>query len=370
MERLRSIPDRRLPALLVLLGAWALLVLACARAGERARGWALRVGASAILWAPAASLITAALMPGAAGEYAILTLSCFALAAAGERLLPWPRAPIAPAVVAVLAITLDSLSGTQLLMRSLLGPDPLGGARFYGIGNELKPALAVLALGAVAAALYPCERGRRAVSAMAGTGALLAVVEGAGRIGAGVGGVVLVSTSFAVASVMLAPSAGWRRRGAIVLLSPFVGLAALAAIDLATAHGVGHFTGTVLHARSPGELREVLIRRYTAAWDALKTPLTALATVLAAALTAAWLQRADRLLEPVDGDPAWRAALAGGVTAGVVGTLVEDSGPLLLLVATFTLGCLLAYLQGAPPPAPSGRSAPPIARARERDLVP
>ena len=45
------------------------------------------------------------------------------------------------------------------------------------------------------------------------------------------------------------------------------------------------------------------------------------------------MRRRERLLAPVAGDPAWLAALAGGLTAGVVGALAEDSGPVLLVVA-------------------------------------
>jgi len=52
------------------------------------------------------------------------------------------------------------------------------------------------------------------------------------------------------------------------------------------------------------------------------------------------------LLRPVDGDPAWLAALCGGLAAGVVGALVEDSGPVLLVVAVFALGCVCVYLWG------------------------
>ena len=42
------------------------------------------------------------------------------------------------------------------------------------------------------------------------------------------------------------------------------------------------------------------------------------------------------------------AAFAGGLTAGVVGALVEDSGPVLLVVAVFALGCVASYLWGRP----------------------
>ena len=206
MARLRVIGGRRLKALGCLLGAWALLLLALAAPWPRARAWAMRAGALGVLWAPVAVLIPAALEPSAPVEYATIALACLALGALTDALVPWPRAVLAPAIVAVLALTADALAGTQLLMRSLLGPDPILGARFYGIGNELKSGLAVLVLAAVAAALYPAVRGPRAALAMASAGVVLAVVEGSARIGAGVGGVILVSFGFAVASVMLLPA--------------------------------------------------------------------------------------------------------------------------------------------------------------------
>lgn len=356
MARLRVIAGRRLKALGFLLGSWGLLlVLAAPRA--RARAWAMRAGALGVLWAPVAVLIPAALEPSAPVEYATIALACLVLGALTDALVPWPRAVLAPAIVAIIALTVDALAGTQLLMRSLLGPDPILGARFYGIGNELKSGLAVLVLAAVAAALYPTTRGRRAAPAMASAGIVLAVVEGSARIGAGVGGVILVSFGFAVATVMLAPGALTRRRALIVLISPVAGLAALAAIDLATAHGAGHFTGSVLHARSAGDIRDIIVRRYGAAWEELKNHVMPGATAVALAYAAAGVRWRDRLLAPVGGDPAWLAALAGGLAAGALGALVEDSGPVLLVVGVFALGCVVTYLW-AQPRAGNGRAGP------------
>jgi hypothetical protein len=352
MSRLRVIGGRRLKAFGLLLAAWALLLLLSAP-GPRARALAMRVGALGVLWAPLAVLLPAAVEPGAAAEYAMITATCLGLGALTDRLLPWPRALIAPALVTVIALVIDALAGTQLLMRALLGPDPALGARFYGIGNELKSGLAVLVLAAVAAALYPAARGRRAVVAMALAGVLLALVEGSARIGAGVGGVILVGVSFAVACVMVAglPADGrglTRRRALTVLISPVAALAALALLDLATAHGTGHFTGSILHARSAGDLRDVIVRRYTAAWNELKNHAMPEATAVALLYAAVGLRRRERLLAPAARDPAWLAALAAGLTAGVVGALVEDSGPVLLVVAVFALGCVTTYLWGCP----------------------
>ncbi len=255
---------------------------------------------------------------------------------------------LAPAIAALLVLTIDALAGTQLLMRSLLGPNPILGARFYGIGNELKSGLAVLVLAAIAAALQPSARSRRAAMAMAGAGIVLAIVEGSARIGAGVGGVILVSFGFAVATIMLVPGSMTRRRALIVLITPVAGLVALAGIDLATAHGGGHFTGSVLHVRSAGDVRDIIVRRYGAAWGELRNHTMPVATALALLSAGFALRRRTRLLLPVGSDPGWLAALCGGLAAGVIGTLVEDSGPVLLVVAVFVLGCVLSYLWGGP----------------------
>jgi hypothetical protein len=351
--RLEVVYSRRLPALAWLLIAWGALLLSAltpTRRGDptRRRAAALRIGALAMLWAPAAELLPAALEPSQQLEYALLVLLCFALGFTSDRLLAWPRAPLAPALAAIVAFTADALLHTQLLIRSLLGPNPIFGARFYGIGNELKSTLAVLVFAAVAALLYPAVRGRRAATTIALAGIALAVVEGSARIGAGVGGVILVSAGTAVATIMLLPGQLTRRRALTVLIAPVAGLVALAALDLATAHGSGHFTGSILHARSAGELRDVIQRRYSAAYDELKHGLMPVATALALLGAIVGIRRRERLLAPVAADPAWLAAFAGGLTAGVVGALAEDSGPVLLVVAVFTLICVLCYLWGQP----------------------
>ncbi len=107
----------------------------------------------------------------------------------------------------------------------------------------------------------------------------------------------------------------------------------------------------MLHARSPGDVRDVIVRRYEAAWGELHNHAMPFATALALALCAFAIRHRAALLEPVRQDPAWQAALAGGLSAGVIGALVEDSGPVLLVVAVFALGSVASYLSAAPPAA-------------------
>lgn len=357
--RLRVVGPRRLSALGFLLCGWAALLIATVaftRARET-RARAVRIGAVGVMWAPVAVLLPAALAPSAGVEYALIAVVCLALGALTDVLLPWPRALIAPAVAAPVLIVLDSFAHTQLLVRSVLGPDPILGARFYGVGNELKSGLAVLVLCAVAAALYPSARHsrRRALASVLVAGFALALIEGSARVGAGVGGVILVCAGTAVTAVLLSPDASVRRRALLALLAPVAGLVVLAGLDLATAHGSGHFTGSVLHARSAGDVRDIIVRRYKAAWGELHNHAMPIATVVALAASAFAIRARERLLAPVAGDQLWLAAVSGGLAAGVVGALVEDSGPVLLVVAVFTLGCVLSYLWA--PAAPRRSSA-------------
>jgi len=354
-ERLLVVAGRRMPTLLWLAIVSASLMLLGAAVG-RGRA-AARVAALAWLWLPTATLLPATSAPSKAAEIVVIIAASLLLALITERLVPWPRAPALPAVVAIAALTVDALAGTQLLIRSILGPNPAFGARFYGIGNELKSGLAVLAFGGVAAALSRADprRGapRRPALAMAGAGIVLAVIEGSARIGAGVGGVVLVSAGAAVATAWLLPGGLNRRRLGLVALAPLVGLVGLAVLDLLFAHGSGHFTGSVLHARSAEDLRDLLVRRYTDAWDASKDGLMPEALLVCLLAIAAGLYWRRWLLAPVralgaDTAELWSAALAGGLTAGVVGIFVEDSGTLLLVVAVAALAALVTYLRAAP----------------------
>ena len=162
-DRLRVVGPRRFPALETVLAAWLALVLALGvladRRGVRA---ALRIGALAMLWLPALLLVTAAVQPPRTGELAILAAGGLLLGALTDRLWPWPRGPAVPALLGVALYVVDLARGSDLVIRSLLGPNPRSGSRFYGIGNELEATLPVLAFVGLAALLYGGARTRGA----------------------------------------------------------------------------------------------------------------------------------------------------------------------------------------------------------------
>jgi hypothetical protein len=177
-------------------------------------------------------------------------------------------------------------------------------------------------------------------------GLLLGVVLGSGRLGAGVGAVIIVAAATAVAAVMMLPGGMTRGRVALLVASPFIGLAILAGIDLLTADGKGHLSRNVLGADSWEVMADTVRRRTTLAWQQLVRDAMPVVTALAL-LAALWGVRNRTSLMPFPG-PIWPAALVGGLAGGLIGSVAEDSGPLLLVGAVITLAGVWGYLAGRP----------------------
>jgi hypothetical protein len=336
--RSRVISARRLPTLGFLALEWLVVLLI---AGRR-RG--VRIGALAWLWFLPVLLPLGAFAPARLVEELGAGAIALGLGALTDALVPWPRAPLVPAGIGVLAYIADLAAGSPLIVGSLFGPNPLFGARFYGVGNELESTLPVLMLAAVAAALGPGGRSRAAALAFAAGGAVLALALGSGRLGADVGGVITVGAGTAVAVALAAPGRLTARRVAAVLLAPVGAVLVLAAVDLLTG-GDAHFTRTVLRADDSTALGDVVARRYEIAFTVLQRPAMLVMTPLALGAIAWAVHRRDALLQGIPGAPRWGAALAGAAAAGIAGALFNDSGPLLLVFSTFVAAWVVAYLR-------------------------
>jgi hypothetical protein len=364
--RLSVIASRRIPALETFLLAWLGVVLLAGTLRDRAGvRFGMRIGGLALLWLPALLLLSAALMPSEQAELFLIAGGSFALALATDALLPWPRGPAAPTIVALVAYAVDLANHSHLVIRSLLGPSPRSGSRFYGLGNELEIALTILLLVGLAAVLRTRGRSRGNALAFALGGVALAAVVGSGRLGADVGGIFTIAGGAAVATLLLLPGGLTKRAIGLAILAPLAGLAALAALDLATS-GDGHFTRTVLHGSASDQLN-TFQRRYELAWSIVSSGFAPLLTLLCALAVAYALVHRDRVYAAIRGDAVWRAALGGGLAASIAGSLFNDSGPMLLFIGVASLAFVTAYLRSPPPSRepepPRTASATPLAEA-------
>jgi hypothetical protein len=365
-ERMTAVADRRVAVVVLCLAAWLVVVLAIVLLAPGQRRAAAAWLAVTIAYLPLALLAGAAIEPSALAEGLLVGFGATTLAATTVLLVRgWGALAIACAIT-VVAYAIDVLTGSGLTKLSLLGPNPVFGVRFYGIGNELEALIAVMVPVAVGAALSARGRTGKPVSERGGIAAFLtaavlaAVVFAAGRLGADVGAAIVLPVGGGVAAASLSaprsfegfsPYAGENRskpggtgrRAAVALVTaPVMALAALAFIDLVSGANA-HLTRSVLDAGGAGDLADVAERRLRlSAHDFAQAAGNPLFWVLIAgvALAVSQWRRIDAWLEPV---PAARAGLLGACAALAVGVFVNDSGASFLALGAIALGAFLAF---------------------------
>lgn len=357
--RLELVAGRRLPfgkevmLLFLLLGALVLAVGRLAGRYDELSRTLQRLVGLALLWLPATLLVAAALRPSRATEVDIAVFGSLGLALLTDRLIEWPRAPWLPVATVVAVHAVDfGLLGSRYTGESLLGSNPLYGARFFGAGNELEAVFTVSAL--LAAGAFLCDRRRRPERWFAAIGVTMALFLGLGRFGADVGGVIMVGAGFGVAVLYAARARLTAARVAMLVLLPVAGLILIVALDSLTG-GQSHLTSTFEDANGVGDILTVLDRRFQASVQGARNDgVWAIVLVSTALLLWGWLRR-DRLLVPLDEGVAsperrrsYRAALAGGVAATVVGALANDSGPAIMIIGTIYVLMGVLYLRGRP----------------------
>jgi hypothetical protein len=287
-------------------------------------------------------LLAGALEPSELVERLITGIGAPVLAIFTLRLARGFGALAIAGAASVSAYAVDVIAGSHLTELSLAGPNPAGGVRFFGIGNELEAvigALVPIATGAGLVAWAPRARRRTAAIAFAGTAVLAVAAFAPGRFGADVGAAIGLPVGSAVAAGVCL-GAG-RRRLAFLIAAPIVALAALVAVDLVSG-GDAHLTRTVLRAGGFDQLAETVQRRLELSIHSFgRYAQTVIFWLAVAALVAGVLGR--RRVERWFGDRRWAwAGLLGALSATVVGTLANDSGALLLIVGTAVVGATVA----------------------------
>ena len=354
-ERMAVIPARRAPVVIASLLGWivvtALVALIARSARRAAEAWL----ALAFAFMPLMLLAGAAIEPSALVEGLLVGFGAGALAILTLLLVRGWWALAVACAITVVAYAVDVIAGSPLTKLSLLGPNPVFGVRFFGIGNELEALIAVMVPVGVAAGLSAAGERSPVTRPVAIAGYLVAaglavLVFAVGRFGADVGAAIVLPVGAAVAVATL-PTSGRivtsRRRGlalavALVIAAPLTALALLAFIDLVSG-GNSHLTRSVLDAGGAGDLADVAQRRLElSAHDfaqAAGNPLFWIVMVgIAVAVTR--LRRIDARLRPV---PAVRAGLIGACAAVAAGVLVNDSGATFLTLGALALGAALAF---------------------------
>jgi hypothetical protein len=351
-DRLADRPSRETVGLMP-LAAWLLLagVTALVFRGRVART-AMAMFGLACAWAPLLLLAAAALDASEPASALLMGLGAIVLAALTVRSLPGPGGLALACAVTVAAHALDVIAGSPYTALSVLGPNPGGGVRFFGIGNELEAILTTLTLVGTGAWLStrPSLAPRAAAGWFLAIASLAALAFAPGRFGADVGAAIVLGVGGAAAAVL---ALGIERRKAIALVlgGGALALAALFAIDLVL--GGAHLSRTVLGAGEAGDLADVIERRVSLMLGTFTDPVYPELLVASVALLIAGFVRREAILGWFGAAWAARCGFLGALTGVLLGTLANDSGSVLLVLGTIYLGASVAYYWGIRPVNPT-----------------
>lgn len=278
-----------------------------------------------------------------------------ALVSALALLGPWrhhalgPLAVVAGATAGVLAV--DVVTGSHLLLSSLMGHQPLVAGRFYGLSNAqfalfgtgmvlLATTLADLALG----------RGHRplAVAAVVGVGLVAVVVDGTPGLGSDGGGPPAMVPAFAVLALLVGGvRVTWARLAAIGV-GTFAVVAVLAVLDWLRAPDERTHLGRFVETLAAGGALPVVQRKLHQNVGILFGSYLSALVPIAALFIGVILMRPDAWGAPVlqrtyERHPVLRHGLVALIVMLTIGFAVNDSGATVPPVAsTLAIPLLIA----------------------------
>ncbi len=368
MARLDVVLGRRTPAIRTFaLSFLGLLLVGWFARRREGLHWALRVGFLGALWVPGVALLTAAIAPSRTVEVLALSLGSLALGAVVDRLVRWPLAPAVPAAIVFGAHAIDLARGSPWIGASLAGPNPKGGSRFFGIGNELEILLSMEVLLGLGAALELAPR--RWVPRGFAIGCLVAAaIIGSGHLGADVGGVITLGAGAAAAVLASLGRRPGRRAIVVACLVPVLGILALIGLDLVTGGGA-HLTRTVVHGEGAGGFLDIVKRRSVISWRGLSDTWVLVICLIGLAAFVLGVRNRARVFAPLREHPAFMAGVWGGLAATILGALGNDSGPVIFALGFLIMLFATGYVRGGargrvePRAAPRAAAAPAAAAA-------
>ncbi|MGE5395944.1 MAG: hypothetical protein ACM3MK_00255 [Chitinophagales bacterium] len=263
----------------------------------------------------------------------------FVVAIAATAILTWIVAALSKyhyykafflvCLLTLLAISIDVLTGSSLIKGSVMGYDPMVGARYYGIGNEYMGIL----LGCTLITAVLVFRSLPRALALVVT-ALLFLAESAiiaaPMLGANSDGVITAPLAFLASLVLMA---GWRIRPRTVLIAAIVLLGMLSGVvyfDMHRAAELQSHIGRAANQIAAGGLQEALIIVSRKIGMNLKlmryTIWTQVFLIILGAMTVLIFRPAGVMSNLRDRHPVLFKGFIGIIIAAIVGLIINDSG--------------------------------------------
>lgn len=271
----------------------------------------------------------------------VLTAAFTAVGLAGARyhcLFPFIIISLATAG----AILLDIFQGAPLMQNSILGYDPMGGARYYGLGNEYMGVLVGSMVTGTACLMEVVKKKNVWYTAVAGLFLLTLFLIASPKYGANAGGSLTALLAFGFVAWKISPAPIPKRQVAWVAASTLGILAAAAFWDAGRALEVqSHFGRTINLLRTNGitEAYNIIVRKLTLNLKLIRWTVWSQVFLVTLFATTLLFYRPVGLMKKIQlRYPDLTKGFWGGVVGSLTALAVNDSG----VVAAATMSIFVA----------------------------
>lgn len=225
----------------------------------------------------------------------------------------------------LLVILLDLLTGAHLIITSPLGYSALGGARYYGIGNEymgfLVGALLILACG-----ILQSHRRLNPLLVLFGVGGVMLI--GLPGLGANFGGLLTVSVAFGYAILSLHYTGTVFKKWLLIGGLAFIFLGVIVAVDVFMVQG-SHI-GQAFYTIKEGGMKalgEIIYRKASLNWKLIKYTVWTRVLLTSVFIVALLVFLPSGIFRRImEKKPVMATGIAAGVIGALVALVVNDSG--------------------------------------------
>ncbi len=241
-------------------------------------------------------------------------------------------------------LLLDIVTGQNLIKGSILGYDPIIGARYYGIGNEFAGVLIGSTL--VGAAAFR-EKYRVRPEWIMLFFTMVIFFIGYPRLGANVGATITALFAFLFAYFLMTAKRMSIKRWGIIVAIIFAAISTFAFIDYFLMESKSHLAGAIQQIANGGPLvvYQIILRKITMNLRVMGVTIWSRVLLLALGILGILFYRPIGLLKSLATKyPSLLSGWSGIIAACIVGFMVNDSGVVMAATCIIYLTTSILYL--------------------------
>ncbi|MBM7613952.1 hypothetical protein [Alkaliphilus hydrothermalis] len=251
---------------------------------------------------------------------------------------------IATTGLVVLGLVVDIVTGQNLIKNSILGYDPIIGARYYGIGNEFAGVFVGASLVFTTAIV---EKNNKLRGLIPFFYLFLIMVMGFPKWGANVGGTITAMVAFLFTTFRLMGLRMNLKKWAMIGLMVFMGVAAFAVVDLFILESKSHLAGAIqqIIRGGPWVILQIITRKIAMNIRVMGVTIWSRVLLMAILVLGVLLYKPIGVLKKIaNAYPQLAIGWTGILVACGVGFAFNDSGVVTAALAAIFLSTSILYL--------------------------